>query len=149
MGRPKKIKPVEALPVASSGCIIPDAVIEAAKKVGFTTEQIAGYTNVNALKDIIYIVDPTARNRLEPPAIKSVCIGPPKPVAADKVETFTVSIDARWIVSANHAACEEMQIQSQLRGRKIRNIRSLSIVRSTVADKSGKLVSQVTVNYKE
>ena len=52
-------------------------------------------------------------------------------------------------LSANHAAMEEMQIQSSIRQKFIKqqDIQSISIVRSMQPDKKGMLISQVTVNY--
>jgi len=123
-------------------------VIDAAKAVGLDESQIASYQSEQTLKEFLYQVDPTLRLKLEPPPEVHAPKPEAKPIIVDKVETFSLAIDAWMTHSANHASMEEMQIQSQLRAKQIRDIQSISIVRSFVPDKKGKLISQVTVNYK-
>ncbi len=155
MARPKKQKLAPPPKDSGSSFVAPGAwsmfdakVIEAAKAIGLDDLQISFYQSEQALKEFLYQVDPTLRLKLDPPPEPLPKPQQGKPIIVDKVESFAIAIDEWMTHSANHAAMEEMQIQSQFRARQIRDIQTISIVRSFIADKKGKLISQVTVNYK-
>ena len=124
---------------------------EAGLKAGFSPEQITGFGSEEALKEAIRAVKPNLIAAME--AKKNAAASKPLPQdpgpkLEDKVLTFNIGIDQHRTVNAVHAAMEEIQIQSELRAKRIRNIQSISIVRSMIPDKKKVLNSQVTVNYK-
>ncbi len=128
-------------------------IYKAGIKAGFTAEQIAGFDSEEALKEAIRRIKPAIIADIEAKAnaaAKRPLPKDPGPKLENKVLTFNIKISNRMTQSANHAAMEEMQIQSTIRSKYIRphNIQTISIVRSMVPDKMGNLISQVTVNYK-
>jgi len=121
-------------------------------KAGFSPEQIAGFDSEETLKNAIRRIKPGLIAEME--ADYNAAAKKPLPSKAPetkkpKVLTFYTSIEKRMTLSANHAAMEEMQIQSSIRQKFIKqqDIQSISIVRSMQPDKKGMLISQVTVNY--
>lgn len=133
--------------IVAPGTVLYDTAI----KCGFTKEQIAGFSSEEELKEAVRRVKPEVVAMMEA-AENAAASQPlpqdPGPKLEDKVLTFNVGIDQHRTVHAVHAAMEEMQIQGEIRAKYIRNVQSISIVRSMIPDKKGVLNSQVTVNYK-
>jgi len=143
----KKEKPVLQRHIIGKNTVLFDAAIEA----GFTPEQIGGFDSEESLKE--------ALRRIKPGLIAGMESGhkeaskKPLPQSrpdglVDKLLTFSVEIPVIQTKTANHAAMEEMQIQSIVRAKFIKNIRCVSIVRSMEPDKRNMMISQVTVNYR-
>ena len=143
----KKKKVITRKHIVAPGTVLYDIAI----KCGFTVEQIAGFSSEEELKEAVRRVKPNVIAEME--AKKNAAASKPLPQdpgpkLEDKVLTFNIGIDQHRTVNAVHAAMEEIQIQSELRAKRIRNIQSISIVRSMIPDKKKVLNSQVTVNYK-
>lgn len=148
--QPKKKKPEEhskLLRQEAEDFIKDTDLIERAKKIGFTDEQIATYTDPEKLK--------MACDRLKPqvtPQPKKRQIFKPfkdKPKGKKARATFETTISVKRAQAVIRAGYDNMILGDFLRKEKIRpeSVQKVTIIRNYVPDKREILTSKIIVDY--
>ena len=145
MGRPRKKKPVEK----SARETLPASIVEEAKRIGFTEEQIANCADPEKLKALIIQANPESAVRLlAQPVPVQHRVAEPK-VFVDGEHIFGVEVAAGFSSTANRARKEQEQIDAEIRRRGIHNVETMTIARHMKPDARGRLHSTINVKYRK
>ena len=126
---------------------IPSEVLEAAHGIGLTNEQIANFTDVEALNAFIIRANPDAAVKLMAKPIEPPKVAKPK-VLVDAEHIFGVDVLAGLSSPTNRARKEQEQIESELRRKGVHNIETMTIVRH-MKPENGRLHSTIHVKFRK
>jgi hypothetical protein len=130
---------------------LPKELIERAKSIGFTDEQIGTYTDVEALERACNQIKPQATPHLPPKPRQIYKSFPDEPKGEPAQAVCTSQINTMRAAHVQRADYDEMNLQTFCRHHKPKiiseTIQKVTVERDYVPDKRGILTSTMVIDY--